>query len=194
MLRHVSVPAAAVRAHLNMPSTCCRLQCVPVPCKVANVSEVLCLVLRILGHFKFNSKVASPSAMQAFCRQQEAADDETLAAAAEVDEMYDLLAFYGRQAVPTNDQVTACVIFVVVQMKGVKALMKWHASGGDPVVHDAYALPWLLGLRCRLTAGWRGRRPDSHPRSGPQKIVATWDCRPSLVMSCFVARRSSTTT
>ncbi len=44
-------------------------------------------------------------AVQAFCRQQEAAMDATLAAAAEVDEMYDLLAFYGGQAVAANDQV-----------------------------------------------------------------------------------------
>lgn len=46
--------------------------------------------------------------LQAMHREHEAQRDAVLTASADVDEMYDLLAFYG-QAVPTGDQVCVAV-------------------------------------------------------------------------------------
>jgi hypothetical protein len=48
------------------------------------------------------------SSSQALHREFEAQRDAVLTSSADVDEMYDLLAFYG-QAVPTGDQVHTCL-------------------------------------------------------------------------------------
>ena len=45
--------------------------------------------------------------LQAVHREHEAQRDAVLTSSADVDEMYDLLAFYG-QTVPTGDQVHIC--------------------------------------------------------------------------------------
>ena len=52
--------------------------------------------------------------LQALHREHEAQREATLTSAADVDEMYDLLAFYG-QAVPTGDQVEESAVHMCVQ-------------------------------------------------------------------------------
>jgi hypothetical protein len=77
--------------------------------------------------------------MQALHREHEAQRDAILTSSADVDEMYDLLAFYG-QAVPTGDQVQTRVSMpctclsisvLILELRGPTLLWCWQIKHDD---------------------------------------------------------------